>query len=103
MKQMADAGDRVAQVSHGCVLMAEASGPTFTLSGAAGRSPKAEVGFGTLYVGRSPNRVLSKVTNLLCFRVGTTLHLPVAHHTKLCRCVEGHRLASIYLMCGCQP
>ena len=62
VKQKADAGDREAQWSLGCLLMAEAS-PTLSLSGAAGRSPQAKVG--TLYLGRSPNRVVSMVTIIL--------------------------------------
>jgi len=45
LKQRADEGDRAAQFSQGCALMVVAGGPTMALSGAAGRSPKAKVGW----------------------------------------------------------
>jgi hypothetical protein len=44
VKQKADAGDREAQFSQGCRLVAEARADDARLSGAAGRSPRALVG-----------------------------------------------------------
>jgi hypothetical protein len=64
LKQTADAGDRAAQFSHGCLLMAEAS-PTMTPH-AADRSPKA--------------------------KVGLALYTSGAHQTELCRWSPSYNL-----------
>ena len=53
LKRRAEAGDREAQFSQGCLLMNEAGVPGTPL-GAGGRSPKADVGFVELCTDQFP-------------------------------------------------
>ena len=53
MKQRADEGDRDAQYSQGCELMGAAGGYTGVM-GAAGRSPKANVGLALYHTTQFP-------------------------------------------------
>jgi hypothetical protein len=76
--RMAAEGDRAAQYSQGCWLVAEANGFDVELD-AADRSPKADAGL------------------VLC-----TAQCPVAHNTELV--VGGHlSLIDHVFVCRCQP
>ena len=74
VKRRAGEGDREAQWSQGSQLMCEADGGAGMPLGSGGRSPKADVGVGTLHrtvSGRSPDRDASwKLLLTKCFVCG---------------------------------